>query len=98
MTVKQKEVPKSAQTRDGKTVFVCSVKPDAKAVYLVGEFNGWNPEAHRMVKKGNGFQKTVQLKPGEYQYKFLVDGEWFTDPEADQVPNNFGTMNSVVRV
>lgn len=98
MTVKQKVAPKNARNSNAETLFVCDVKAEAKAVYLVGEFNDWNPTTHRMTKKGTGFHKKIQLPPGEYQYKFLVDGEWHNDPKADQVPNVFGTTNSVIRV
>ncbi len=89
---------KSARTTDG-TVFVCELKPTAREVYLVGDFNNWNPQSDRMVKRKGSFQKTMRLAPGEYQYKFLVDGEWHCDPSSPrQVPNEFGTTNSVVRV
>ncbi|MEJ2719852.1 MAG: isoamylase early set domain-containing protein [bacterium] len=89
---------KTARVGNG-TVFVCELKPTAKEVYLVGEFNNWNPQSDRMVKKKGAFQKTLRLAPGEYQYKFLVDGEWHCDPAAPkQVPNEFGTTNSVIRV
>lgn len=98
MTVKQKTPPKRATTEKSGTVFFCGAKPDAKVVFLVGEFNDWDTSAHRMIKRGSRFQKTLRLKPGVYQYKFLIDGEWYADPEADQVPNEFGTMNSVIRV
>jgi 1,4-alpha-glucan branching enzyme len=87
-----------AATTNG-TVFVCKLKPDAKEVFLVGEFNNWDSRSDRLVKRKGAFQKTVRLAPGEYQYKFLVDGEWHCDPSARrQVPNEFGTWNSVVRV
>lgn len=96
---KQKEVPGKRTDSSGATVFVCEVKPDAREVYLVGEFNNWNPRADRMAKTKNGFRKTLRLSPGEYQYKFLVDGQWHNDPgAAKQVPNRYGTTNSVVRV
>jgi len=81
------------------TVFVCDLKPDAKEVYVVGDFNNWDPRSDRLLKKKGTFQKTVRLAPGEYEYKFLVDGEWHCDPSAPrQVKNEFGTLNSVVRV
>jgi 1,4-alpha-glucan branching enzyme len=81
------------------TIFVCNLKPEAREVYLVGEFNNWDPRADRMVKTKGAFRKTMQLAPGEYQYKFLVDGQWHNDPTAPrQIPNAFGTTNSVVRV
>jgi 1,4-alpha-glucan branching enzyme len=97
--LKQKEAPaKRASVLNG-TVFLCDLKPTAREVYLVGDFNNWNPRADRMTKTKVGFRRTIQLTPGEYQYKFLVDGHWHHDPAADrQVPNEFGTMNSVVHV
>lgn len=101
MAVKQKEAPRrtAVATETNLTAFVCDVKPDAKEVYLVGDFNDWDPQADRMVKRKGVFQKLLQLEPGEYQYKFLVDGQWHADPSAAaQVPNAFGTINSIVRV
>lgn len=97
--VKQKENSVKQAASDAGTVFVCALSPNAREVYLVGEFNSWNPRADRMTKTKNGFRRTLQLPPGEYQYKFLVDGQWHNDPSAArQVPNAFGTTNSVVRV
>ena len=100
MSVNQDQVPtqkKSAGTGSG-TLFVCAIKPEAKTVYLVGEFNRWDHRATRMVKRQGKFQTRLELKPGEYQYKFLVDGEWHADPNAEQVQNEFGTTNNVIRV
>lgn len=97
--VKQKENSVKQAASDAGTVFLCALSPNAREVYLVGEFNNWNPRADRMTKTKNGFRRTLQLPPGEYQYKFLVDGQWHNDPSAArQVPNTFGTTNSVVRV
>jgi hypothetical protein len=76
------------------------VKPDAKGVFLCGEFNGWSISATPMDRHDDGYwEATVSLSPGKYQYKFIVDGEWLTDPAARQnVPNNCGSSNSVVDV
>jgi 1,4-alpha-glucan branching enzyme len=99
MAVKQKAAPRKTAAGTNLTAFVCDIKPGAKEVYLVGDFNDWDPSADRMVKRKGVFQKLLQLEPGEYQYKFLVDGQWHADPSAmTQVPNAFGTLNSVVRV
>lgn len=79
--------------------FVCEVKPDAQRVCLAGDFNGWDAERGRMSRRDGRFVKRLRLLPGEYQYKFFVDGEWFADPAAEaQAPNEFGTTNSVVRI
>ena len=72
-----------------------------KAVYVAGEFNKWNPTAKKMAYKAkNGlYTATVKLAPGDYQYKFVIDGTWCADPEnANAVPNDQGTFNSIITV
>ena len=80
--------------------FTCNVNSEAQAVYLVGDFNDWKPTVGKMNKGKNGaFQLKMKLAPGEYQYKFIVDGVWFNDPRAQgQIMNPYGTLNSLVRV
>ena len=70
---------------------------DAKEVILMGDFNNWNPKKHPMKKDVNGkWKKVVTLVPGQYEYKFLVDGQWKEDPQNDRIcPNKFGTYNNV---
>ena len=76
------------------------VAPDAKDVYLVGEFNDWNTSQYRLRRYKDGtYKKKLQLKPGHYQYLFLVDGEWWIDPEhLERTPNPFGSENSFIDV
>ena len=70
-----------------------------KAVYLAGEFNGWDPTAKKMAFRGGVYSAKVKLAPGSYQYKFVIDGTWCADPEnANAVPNDQGTFNSIVTV
>ncbi len=70
----------------------------AKQVSLVGDFNQWSSNAHKMNKIGNIWSIGVALKPGRYQYVFLVDGTvWQPDPEALMTEDTgFGTKNSVM--
>ncbi|MDH4206709.1 MAG: glycogen-binding domain-containing protein [Desulfobacteraceae bacterium] len=70
---------------------------DAKEVILMGDFNNWNPKKHPMKKNDTGkWTKTVILSPGQYEYKFLVDGQWKEDPQNDRIcSNKFGTYNNV---
>lgn len=75
--------------------------PDATSVTLVGEFNGWDPEARPLKRDPGGMWKaTVRLEPGSYQYKFVVDGQrWEEDPvNLLRVHNQHGTYNSVRNV
>ena len=70
---------------------------DAKEVILMGDFNNWNPKKHPMKQESNGrWTKSVIIPPGEYQYKFLVDGQWKEDPQNEQTCLNcFGTYNNI---
>lgn len=74
--------------------------PDAKEVVVTGSFNDWNKEEHHAKRNKNGLWKAkVTLPPGRYEYLFLVDGNWWTDPEnPTTVWNSFGTANSVLEV
>ena len=43
--------------------------------------------------------KEAFLPPGNYEYCFVVDGEWIPDPLArESVPNPFGGRNSILNV
>lgn len=71
--------------------------PGALSVMLVGDFTQWQDEPISMVKRGGGlWTASVNLPPGTYHYRFLVDGQWRDDPENTlRVPNPYGGENSV---
>ena len=73
--------------------------PDAREVSIAGSFNGWQPAAAPMQRFGTGcgqWKVDLHLKPGRYEYRFVVDGTWTDDPFARTfVPNPFGTRNAV---
>jgi len=72
-----------------------------KAVYVAGEFNNWDPTAKKMAYKAKEglYSASMKLAPGDYQYKFVIDGTWCADPEnVNSVANDQGTFNSVVSV
>jgi 1,4-alpha-glucan branching enzyme len=50
-----------------------------------------------MKKDKKGVWKAaVSLKPGKYEYRFLVDGNWENDPSCTGcVSNEFGSKNCV---
>ena len=81
--------------------FEFQAPPTTQRVALVGDFNHWNRWSHIMRKSPSGlWETTVELAPGRYQYKFLVnDNQWLTDPKATaQASNQYGTNNSVIEV
>lgn len=69
----------------------------ANSVAWAGEFNGWNSSANPMTKGADGtWSVVIPLPAGDHQYKFVVDGQWFADPENPVTAGEFG--NSVVKV
>ena len=71
------------------------------AVYLAGSFNDWSVTAKKMTYKARSgiYTATIKLAPGDYQYKFVIDGTWCADPEnTNAVANDQGTFNSVITV
>lgn len=74
--------------------------PDAKEIYLVGTFNGWNLSTNPMkMNRAGTWSTVVNLIPGTYEYLFLVDGEFTEDPNARfSEPNKFEGYNSKIIV
>ncbi|XP_028793037.1 protein PTST homolog 2, chloroplastic [Neltuma alba] len=67
----------------------CVVWPNAASeVLLAGSFDGWSSK-RKMEKSNSGvFSAYLQLYPGKYEIKFIVDGEWKIDPLRPVVHNN----------
>lgn len=55
--------------------------PQAKQVFLAGEMTHWDAEKIAMSRNQQGkWQTTIDLAPGQWLYKYVVDGQWITDP------------------
>ncbi|KAG8388173.1 hypothetical protein BUALT_Bualt02G0098300 [Buddleja alternifolia] len=69
-------------------------------VFLCGSFNGWSERIPMVLLEGSAtiFQKIIDLPPGCYQYKFLVDGAWLVDQQQICDPDEYGTINNIVLV
>jgi 1,4-alpha-glucan branching enzyme len=65
----------------GETATVFSLAaPQAKAVFLAGEFNHWSTTGTPLERDPNGrWTATIPLPAGKHAYKFIVDGEWKVD-------------------
>lgn len=74
--------------------------PTARRVLLVGDFNAWNNAGVALKRSKDGIWSIdLGLKPGKYQYKYIVDGQWKTDPSNRiSVRNPFGSENSIKEV
>lgn|SRR5882724_2893409 len=74
--------------------------PFAKSVQLAGDFTDWEKSPLDLVQSYDGTWFTiVPLLPGIYSYRFIVDGQWFDDPESVRhVPNPFGSEDAIMNV
>lgn len=56
-------------------------------VFIAGTFNDWNDQQDRLTDPdGDGiFETVLLLAPGRYEYKFVVDGKYLTDMNADEI-------------
>ena len=80
------------------TSFSCDSK-EARQVFLAGTFNNWNPADVPMKRLDDGtWSAELGLEPGKYEYKFIVDGEWWAPPGEGCVTNAFGTLNCTIEV
>ena len=72
----------------------------AREVVLTGDFAKWSKNGIKLTRGENAeWQTTLELMPGEYQYRLLVDGTWSDYPkEAKRVPNGLGGTNCVLVV
>jgi len=70
--------------------------PDAKNVILTGNFNAWNTGELFMEKVAGGWQLYYVLGPGNYEYKFIVDGEWMIDPANPNTTGSGEMQNSFI--
>jgi len=80
------------------TVRVCLQADGARSVAVAGSFSNWEPVRMRKQKNGS-FVANVAAAPGNYEYKFVVDGDWQVDPDNSAWSlNPYGTLNSVMVV
>lgn len=82
---------------------VLTVRADAgKNVFVAGTFNNWDPTAAQLKytpDNGGLYYICLTLPKGRYEYKFVINGTWCTDPEnPNTVSNGQGTCNSVLEV
>src|SRR5215471_4277571 len=71
----------------------------ADGIYLVGDFNEWNRLSHPFQLNREGvWTITIDLEENRfYQFRYLYDGTWINDQQADAyVRNHYGSDNFVV--
>jgi len=76
--------------------------PGASSVALSGSFpfSNWDEKGVALVPTGGGaWTIDLELPPGRYEYRLIVDGEWRDAPDSvETVDNSFGGRNAVLVV
>ncbi|HEY0380503.1 MAG TPA: serine hydrolase [Pyrinomonadaceae bacterium] len=81
----------------GNTTFELKGYSNATIVALAGTFNSWNQSQTLCAREAGEWICRLDLKPGKYAYKFVVDGNWITDPANPENENDGqGNINSVL--
>jgi 1,4-alpha-glucan branching enzyme len=95
---RQEAFPVIRRQKQGTDIKVTFVLPEAETpgrVSVVGDFNGWTPGRHTLVKRANGTRSVVlTLAPGAtHHFRYLGEGgQWFDDPEADALSYDGGIL------
>ena len=81
----------------GNTTFRLKGYPEAKMVVLSGTFNNWHQSQFVFGREGDEWVCRIDLDPGKYAYKFIIDGNWILDP-ANPVSEEdaAGNVNSIL--
>jgi hypothetical protein len=83
----------------GSVTFRLKGNADAQTVALAGSFNNWNQSQFLFGREGEEWVCRIDLDPGVYQYKIIVDGNWLLDPNNPQTAEDeAGNVNNVLEV
>lgn len=96
--------PETIEPGASREVVVRFKDASAGDVRIAGDFNGWVPDRGvRSLIASEGqtrvWTKVLNLEPGTYQYRYVVDGEWREDPANPRsAPGPTGQPNSILQV
>jgi chromosome partitioning protein len=96
---KMKELIKKELPKLSELVFEVFA-PEAKEVFLAGEFNNWQTnDASRMSQNNGTWRKKLNLKAGKYRYRFVIDGNWVEDNSNPlKEVNPYGSVDSLIEI
>lgn len=85
--------PRIVASGDGNYLAHFTYRPDrpAQRLNVAGTFNKWSNTSHPMTDAdGDGvYEADVPLKSGDYRYKFVVDGDYWTHDPASRILTGF---------
>jgi chromosome partitioning protein len=84
----------------GNSIRFVTLYPRAQKVQIAGDFNNWKPQQTVMQPGKDGkWELALELAPGKYRYRMVVDGQWQQDPYNENTElNPFGEYNSILEV
>ncbi|XP_072965467.1 protein PTST, chloroplastic [Typha angustifolia] len=95
---KVQEQIKDADSLKFHEITVCWVGM-AESVQVMGSFDGWT-QGEEMSPEYSGdyprFSATLKLRPGRYEIKFMVDGDWQLSPEFPTIGDGMLKNNLLV--
>ena len=68
-----------------------------KTVQVAGTFSKWQA-LNMNGTTGMNWVLIIELSPGTYQFKFIVDGRWVCNPDQETVDDGRGGKNNMLRV
>jgi chromosome partitioning protein len=86
---------------EGRTVEFTMDAPANADVQIAGDFTSWQLETLDLetLQGKKLWRKVFYIKPGSYQYKYMIDGQWIPDPNNGRtVSDNYGGANSLIEV
>ena len=84
------------QLSGNKIRFFLRGHPASRKVFLAGSFNEWSTIRTPMQKVDSGWMITLELAPGKYSYKYILDGKWYDDPfNKNKEDDLHGGKNSI---
>ena len=60
-------------------------RPEVASARVSGDFNGWRADLPMQRDADGWWSATAKLPPGEYRFRYVADGRWFTDFAAHGV-------------
>ena len=95
--IRVKKMPPAVPSVTGNTTFKLTGHTDAEAVAIYGSFNNWIQTKNYCAKEVDGWLCRIDLAPGKYTYKFLIDGVGLNDPTNSATEDDGqGHVDSVI--
>lgn len=92
------EIKKKAYECEMEVTFAYYPVHYCREVLIAGTFNSWARTLMEHNEKNNSWTYTKKLPTGQYEYKFVVDGEWKCSDKYPIKINENGAQNNITFV